>query len=170
MRVCENDIFLFTGCMLHREPFECVLMSQTYPWVCVLNLSTRVEDPFMDVDRFQISFNYSFHDNNGSAVLNTNYMPVQYSKKHAHAHTHTNILCVYGFIPYDVCILQFSLSLHRTWCCYGNQMRLFSTGAAAITKTLGLSRTSSTISAYTEMARCVHKALTNIWYDILFIT
>ncbi|TSL82530.1 hypothetical protein Baya_6629 [Bagarius yarrelli] len=58
-----------------REPFECVLTSQTYSWMCVLNLSTRVEETFMDTDIFQISLNSSFHGNNDSVVLSSGYKP-----------------------------------------------------------------------------------------------
>ncbi|KAM9488172.1 interleukin-4 receptor subunit alpha isoform 2-T4 [Clarias gariepinus] len=58
------------------ESFECMLTSQAYPWVCVLNLSTRVEDTFMDIDIFQISLCYSVHGNKKSAVLKEDYMPV----------------------------------------------------------------------------------------------
>ncbi|GAA6087455.1 uncharacterized protein LOC113652114 isoform X1 [Tachysurus ichikawai] len=61
-----------------REPFECVLMSHTSPWVCVMNLSKRVEETFMDTDFFQISLNYSFHGKNDSVVLETGYKPVRY--------------------------------------------------------------------------------------------
>ncbi|XP_047667405.1 uncharacterized protein LOC113652114 isoform X2 [Tachysurus fulvidraco] len=61
-----------------REPFECVLMLHTSPWVCVMNLSTRITEPFMDLDSFQISLNYSFHGKNDSVVLATDYRPVYY--------------------------------------------------------------------------------------------
>ncbi|XP_058262242.1 interleukin-4 receptor subunit alpha isoform X2 [Hemibagrus wyckioides] len=61
-----------------REPFVCVLTSQTDPWVCVMNLSTRVEGTFTDTNLFQISFNYSLHGNNNSFVLKNFYKPVDF--------------------------------------------------------------------------------------------
>ncbi|KAB5586628.1 hypothetical protein PHYPO_G00003880 [Pangasianodon hypophthalmus] len=75
---CPHNALYWLEFYDEREPFECVLTSQTYPWVCVLNLSTRVVDPFMDTDIFQISLNYSFHGNNGSEILDTGYKPVNY--------------------------------------------------------------------------------------------
>ncbi|KAI5105697.1 hypothetical protein C0J45_3394, partial [Silurus meridionalis] len=56
--------------------FECVLTSHTYTWVCVLNLSTRVQHTFMDVDMFRISLKYSHHDNSTSKVLWEDYRPI----------------------------------------------------------------------------------------------
>ncbi|KAF5903979.1 interleukin-9 receptor-like, partial [Clarias magur] len=86
-----QDALYWLEFTISRKPFECVLTSQEYPWVCVLDLSTKVEDTFMDMDIFQISLCYSVQFNNtsavhgndtsiqqynASAVLKKNYMPV----------------------------------------------------------------------------------------------
>ncbi|XP_053475876.1 interleukin-21 receptor isoform X1 [Ictalurus furcatus] len=105
------------------ETFECALTSQTYSWLCVLNLYTRVEHTFMDTDFFQISLNYSFHGNNGSTVLKKVYMPVKniqpvppsklmllWKPDEAVFHWLSGYIENVMLVPF----LQYQLSIHRT--------------------------------------------------------